>query len=92
MNYSTLVKQVAAALNLSQTDADKYLKTFVSVLLESIQSNDSVDVTGLGKFKKVIRKERKGVNPQNPSIKILIPESKALTFKSALAVKRLLNA
>ena len=91
MNYSNFVKKMAAALNLSQSEADKYLKTFSQVVLDCLKDNDSVDLSGFGKFKKTLRKARMGVNPKNPTQKISIPESKALTFKAALAAKRTIN-
>ena len=91
MNYSNLVKQYAAALGISQSDADKYLKAFASVVLEALQSNDSVDLSGFGKFKKSLRKARMGINPKTME-KISIAESKALTFKAALAAKKSLNS
>ena len=92
MNYSTFVKQVAEKLNLSQAEADRYVKSFTQVVLDSLKDNESVDISGFGKFKNVTRKARMGVNPKNPTIKISIPESKALGFKQSLAIKRLLNS
>ncbi len=87
MNYSNLVKQTADALGLSVAEADLYIKGFTKVVLDALSSNDTVDISGFGKFKKTTRKARMGVNPKNPTIKISIPESQALTFKQSSAIK-----
>lgn len=92
MNYSNLVKQTADSLGVSTSEADRFIKGFTKVVLDSLSNEDSVDVTGFGKFKKTIRKARMGVNPKDPSIKISIPESKALTFKQSSAIKKLFNS
>ena len=57
---------------------------------EGLVSGETIRVSGFGSFQVKTRAERKGVNPKTGE-EIVIPETKAVTFKPAVALKTFVN-
>ena len=50
-------------------------------ITDSLKENKSVHLVGFGKFETFIRKAREGVNPQNVSERIKMPEIRLVKFR-----------
>jgi DNA-binding protein HU-beta len=80
MNKADLIDMVAGETGSTKVDAAKALDAVVDA------------VTGaLGTFSVRHRKEREGINPQNPSQKIHIPAANVPVFKAGKALKASVN-
>lgn len=82
MTKAELVSMIAKKAGITKKDADAALKAFVEAMQELFKKGDSIRIPGLGTFKVVTRKARKGRNPRSGQV-IEIPARKALTFKPA---------
>ena len=86
MNKAELVASMAAKTGLSQKDSAKALESFIESVQESLTKGDKVALVGFGTFEVKVRAARKGRNPQTKE-EIMIPESKAPSFKVSKAFK-----
>jgi len=82
MTKAELVSMMAKKAGITKKDADAALKAFVEAMQELFKKEESIRIPGLGTFKVVTRKARKGRNPRSGQV-IEIPARKALTFKPA---------
>ena len=80
MNYSLLVKEVASKAEISQTDAKRVLDSLSEVIVQRVSEGDEVPLNRVGKFVKVKRSSRSGVNPITKE-RITIPEHFSPMFK-----------
>ncbi len=68
---------------LNKKEAKEILESIKLEIIDSVESlevNESLNLMGIGKFKRVLRKEKQGVNPKTKE-KLIIPEKKVLKFK-----------
>ncbi len=63
------------------------LDSFENITIETLQQGGEVTLTGFGTFSARVRSSRGGVNPQNPSERIQIPEVTVPKFKAGKALK-----
>ncbi|WP_296241662.1 HU family DNA-binding protein [uncultured Faecalicoccus sp.] len=81
-----LAEKLATECNLTKKDATTYVKFVVDEVVASLANNDTVDLSGLGKFMITERKARKGINPFTKE-EIDIPASNAVRFKPSKSLK-----
>jgi len=68
---------------LSKKEAKEILESIREEIIDSLNElevNESFNLFGLGKFKRVLRKEKLGVNPKTKE-RIIIPEKEVIKFK-----------
>lgn len=87
MTKTELIEAMATEASVSKREAERLLDAFVKTVTVNIKAGDKVAVTGFGTFKVSHRKERKGVNPQNPSEAITIPAVKVPKFTAGKTLK-----
>ena len=87
MNKSTLIERIAVEVAISKKDAEKTLNVLISVVISELQIGNDVIVTGFGTFSSKTRHARGGVNPQNPTERIQIPEVTVAKFKTGKKLK-----
>src|SRR5690348_5755230 len=93
MNKLQLTEQLGAKLGTTHHEAERFLNTFIKLVYERLNAGDKVNISGFGQFSISHRESRIGVNPRNPSQKIVIaelntPKFKAgEVFKNAIALK-----
>lgn len=87
MNKLAFIEVLAARLGITNTDAERYLNTFVNLIYEYLRGGEKVNISGFGQFSVSHRASRIGVNPRNPSQKITIPELNTPKFKAGEAFK-----
>jgi len=87
MNKSTLIERIAAEVAISKKDAEKTLNVLINIVISELQVGNEVIVTGFGTFSPKLRHARGGVNPQNPTERIQIPEVTVAKFKTGKKLK-----
>jgi len=87
MNKSELSQAIAEKLNLNRKDVEQIVETFTDVVTDTIKGGGEVTIAGFGAFSARRRKGRSGVNPQNPSEKIQIPDVVVPKFKAGKNLK-----
>ena len=81
-----LIDQVAAATELSKTDTESVINTFLETIQSAVAKGDRVTLTGFGTFEKRHRKARAGVNPGTGE-KIRIEATDYPAFKAGATFK-----
>jgi len=89
MNKGEFIEAIVDKTNLSKKDVGIVVSAFQDVVIETLKSDDSISLTGFGKFEAVKRAARSGRNPHTgESISIqskVVPKFKpGKSFKDAL--------
>ncbi len=87
MNKAQLIEAVSIKAGVSRKEAEDVLEAFEKLVIERLKSGQELTLTGFGTFSARERKERQGVNPQNPSEKITIPTVIVPKFKAGKTLK-----
>ncbi len=90
MNKSELIDAIAAASELTKSDAGKALDGFLEAVKISLSKGESVALVGFGTFSVKQRAERKGRNPQTGN-EIIIKAAKIPAFKAGKTLKDVVN-
>ena len=87
MNKAELCNMLAEKVGVSKKQAEEMLEAFVDTVIDTLKGGGEVTLTGFGTFSSKRRAARKGVNPQNPSQTIDIPETVVAKFKAGKRLK-----
>ena len=87
MNKVTLIERVALDTGLSKKQVKDCLESIIDIIIEELKAGREVKVSGFGVFSSKVRHARGGVNPQNPSERITIPEVRVAKFKTGKTLK-----
>lgn len=90
MNKNDLIKSVAEATDLSNTDAARAVDGVFDSITKSLSSGEEVRLVGFGSFSVVRRKATTGRNPRTGEA-IDIPASNQPKFKAGKALKQSVN-
>ncbi|MBI4117850.1 MAG: HU family DNA-binding protein [Parcubacteria group bacterium] len=92
MNKAELINLLSEKTGISKRQTEDMLELMLSVIIDTMKKGDEVTLTGFGTFSARTRASRMGVNPQNPSEKIQIPEVRVPKFKAGKTLKDALKA
>lgn len=87
MNKASLIDRIATQSAVSKKDAEKMLDSLVDIIISELKVGNEVTITGFGTFLSRTRHARGGVNPQNPTERIQIPEVRVAKFKTGKTLK-----
>ena len=87
MNKAELSDKLAEKVGLTKKQVDDLLGAFEGTVIDTLKGGGEVTLTGFGTFSARKRSARMGVNPQNPSERIQIPEVVVPKFKAGKALK-----
>ncbi len=87
MNKIELLNLIAEKSGVDHADVEKVMNTFEDVVIENLQQNKEVTLTGFGTWSAKFRSARMGVDPQNPSERIQIPAVTVPKFKAGKTLK-----
>ncbi len=87
MNKASLIEKIADKASVSKKQAESMLESLVDIIISELKEGNEVTITGFGTFLARTRHARGGVNPQNPSERIEIPEVKVAKFKTGKTLK-----
>jgi len=92
MNKAELSDKLAEKVGLTKKQVDDLLDAFEETVIVALKAGNEVTLTGFGTFSSRRRTARMGVNPQNPSERIQIPEVVVPKFKAGKALKDALKS
>lgn len=92
MNKAELLKEISHKTGLKRDDSKKALDAIFETITEAMVNGEKVQIMGFGSFEARNTKERMGVNPQNPTERLVIPAGKKVYFKPSKALKETINA
>ena len=87
MNRAALNDQIANKLNMPKKVVEDIIETMEETVIQALKASNEVTLAGFGTFSARRRSARMGVNPQNPSEKIQIPEVIVPKFKAGKTLK-----
>ncbi len=89
MNKSDLILTVQKQLGrrASKTEAERAINVVVQGIKAGLKKGMKIQLVGFGSFRVVRCKERNGVNPRHPEIKIRIPARKIVRFSMGKELK-----
>lgn len=87
---ANLIVDLAADLGISQKDAGRYFETFIEGIAKQLESGNSVDLAGFGKFEPTQVAARVARNPRTGD-PVDVPASVAVKFRVAKALKDRVN-
>lgn len=87
MNKAGLIERLAAEAAVTRKEAENVLEALVKIIISELKAGNEITLTGFGTFIPKKRHARGGVNPQNPSERIQIPEVTVAKFKTGKTLK-----
>ena len=87
MTKAEFIDKVADKSDLPKRDAARAVDAFLDCVTETLQDGDQISFTGFGKFSTQHRAARTGVNPRNPSEKVMIPAATVPKFQAGSQLK-----
>ncbi|HEX2769566.1 MAG TPA: integration host factor subunit alpha [Geobacteraceae bacterium] len=90
MTKADLVDKIHANNGLTKDEAFAYLETILETIKKTLETAETVKITGFGSFVVKEKKSRKGRNPQTGE-PITITARKVLTFKPSTVLKSAIN-
>ena len=87
MNKAALIDAIVERTGAGRNMVENVVATMLDVVVKQLQDGDSVNLTGFGKYSARVRSARMGVDPQNPSARITIPEVVVPKFKAGKGLK-----
>jgi nucleoid DNA-binding protein len=86
MTRIEFAEKLAGRLNISKKEADKIVKEFIDLVIDTLENGEEIKFNGFGKFYVKTYPERKARNPKTGE-EILLPERRIPKFKFANKVK-----
>ncbi len=86
MKKADIINLLLLESNCTRSSCEAVYDALVNVAKKELKENGEFSLPGLGSLKVTIRKERNGINPSTKE-KIIIPETKKVTFKALTALK-----
>jgi DNA-binding protein HU-beta len=90
MNKGELIEAVAAAADLTKSDATKAVEAVIDTVTRTLRKGEQVSIVGFGNFAVKSRAARQGRNPKTGEA-IFIPASRVPGFKAGKALKDAVN-
>jgi integration host factor subunit alpha len=90
MTKADLVDKIHANTGLTRDKAFAYLETILETIKQTLETNETVKITGFGSFVVKEKKSRRGRNPLTGE-PITIAARKILTFKASTVLKSAIN-
>lgn len=87
MNKASLVEKISQESGASKKQVEDMINSMVDIIIGELKNGGEVSITGFGTFETMVRYARGGVNPQNPSERIQIPEVKVAKFRTGKRLK-----
>ena len=91
MNKSELIDRIAARMGVPRTEAAGTLDVVLECIIDGLNADGRVKISGFGSFVKRHRNERRGVKPTTGE-PIRIPASNTCGFKAAPALRDRMDA
>ena len=87
MNKAGLIEIISHKTGLSKKQVEDVMEGMLEEIIVALKNGQEVTLTSFGTFSARLRSARMGVNPQNPSERIKIPEVVVPKFKAGKGLK-----
>lgn len=87
MNKLELIHRASHETGLSKRQVTDVLESLIDVITSELKNDREVKISGFGTFLSRLRHARKGINPQNTSESIDIPEVRVAKFKTGKTLR-----
>lgn len=87
MNKAELTNVIADRVGVSKKQSEMMIDVLIDSIIDSLQAEKEVTLTGFGTFSARKRAAREGVNPQKPTERIHIPATVVAKFKAGKRLK-----
>ncbi len=87
MKKAELALKLAEKMDLPKKRGEEIIETLTDLIIQELKADGEVTIAGFGAFSARTRASRMGVNPQNPTEKITIPEVRVPQFKAGKTLK-----
>lgn len=87
MNKVGLIEKISESNSLNKKDVEKTVDGLINLIIEELLAGHKVNLVGFGSFEAKTRHSRGGINPQNPTERITIPEVRVAKFKTGKTLK-----
>lgn len=87
MTKRELVARIAAETDLHQEQVGTVVQKTLDYIADKLAAGRSIEIRNFGIFEVVVRKERKGRNPNKPEHEVTIPERAIVKFRAGKDLK-----
>jgi len=88
MNKAGLIEHLGAKVSgVSKKQVEDIVELLFNTIIDELVAGKKVNLVGFGSFEARKRHARGGINPQNPSERITIPEVRVAKFKTGKTLK-----
>ena len=87
MNKASLIERLASEAVVTRKQAEAMIDALVDITISELKAGNEVRIAGFGTFQARKRHTRGGVNPQNPTERIQIPEVTVAKFKTGKTLR-----
>lgn len=90
MNKQEVINSISKTTGISKEKSKQVLNNILNNITDALAKGEEVKIKDFGVFKRVLRSERKGRNPQTRE-EFIIPATNVPQFKSAMYLKNKVN-
>ena len=90
VNKIDIAEKIADNLARSKSESKHIVETLTEIMKRTLESGDSILISGFGKFSVRQKKERKGRNPKTGE-DLMLKKRKVVLFNRSDKLKKLLN-
>ncbi len=87
INKQELIDSVTDQTRLPRRDVEEIINSFLELMIEKLSMDETLNLSGFGKFEVRERKGRRGVNPRNPNQEIQVPSVRVAKFRPGKTLK-----
>lgn len=87
MTKRELVVRIAAESDLHQEKVGAVVQKTLNYIADELAAGRNIEIRNFGIFEVVVRKERKGRNPNKPENEVMIPERAIVKFRAGKDLK-----
>lgn len=87
INKQELIDSVTDQTRLPRRDVEEVINSFLDLMIAKLSLDETLNLSGFGKFEVRERKGRRGVNPRKPSEEIQVPSVRVAKFRPGKTLK-----
>ncbi|MDD5727533.1 MAG: integration host factor subunit beta [Victivallales bacterium] len=87
MTKRDLVVKIAKETGLMQKEVTAIVQMTLDGIADEVAAGNTVELRNFGVFKVIVRRSRKGRNPQHPENEVIIPDMPVVKFKAGKDLK-----
>ncbi len=91
LTKNQVTDSIQEKLELSKTDAYEVMEELLEIIKDTIETGNSLMISGFGKFSVNEKKARKGRNPATNK-EMILSERRVVTFKCSGQLRKTINA